>query len=172
MVLERQPIGDDRGFLSRLFCSADLRDIGWTKGIAQINHTLTKIKGTVRGMHLQKPPHSEMKLVSCLRGKVWDVAVDLRRNSPTFLHWHAEILSAENNRSLLIPEGFAHGFQTQTNDCELLYFHSHEFVGDSELGFNPVDPRLGIKWPLAVAHLSERDGSHPMLSDSFQGIVL
>ena len=111
-VITRQMLGDHRGFLSRLFCADELAQAGWTKPIAQINHTYTAKKGTVRGMHFQHPPHAEMKLVSCIRGEVWDVAVDLRANSPTFLHWHAEVLSADNHKALLIPEGFAHGFQT------------------------------------------------------------
>ena len=110
-------MGDARGFLSRLFCAEELRAAGWTGPIAQINHTHTARKGTVRGMHFQYPPHAEMKLVSCLRGEVWDVAVDIRAGSQTFLRWHAEILSADNGRALLIPQGFAHGFQALTRRC-------------------------------------------------------
>ena len=96
-LIERQRLGDSRGFLSRLFCAEELTVAGWKKPIAQINHTITSQFGTVRGLHFQYPPNAEMKLVTCIRGKVWDIAVDVRSDSATFLHWHAEILSAENN---------------------------------------------------------------------------
>ena len=111
-IIQRTTISDTRGFLSRIFCADELASAGWVWPIAQINHTLTKIPGTVRGMHFQFPPRAEAKLVSCIRGAVWDVAVDIRRGSPTYLNWHAEELSAANQRALLIPPGFAHGFQT------------------------------------------------------------
>ena len=132
-LIERQRLGDSRGFLSRLFCAEELNKTGWKKPIAQINHTLTSQCGTVRGMHFQHPPYAEMKLVTCIRGQVWDVVVDLREDSPTFLHWHAEILSRENNRALLIPEGFAHGFQTLVDDVELLYMGMPEQLANAGL---------------------------------------
>lgn len=171
-VVERPCHGDTRGFLSRLFCADMLRSAGWTKPISQVNHTFTASKGAVRGMHFQHPPYAEMKLVSCLRGEVWDVAVDLRRGSPTFLHCHAERLSADNRRGLLIPEGCAHGFQALTDGCELLYCHSAAFVRDAEGGVRHDDPRLGITWPLPVRDLSVRDASHPLLPADFTGIEL
>jgi len=111
-----------------------------------------------------------MKLVSCLRGKVWDVAVDLRTDSSTFLHWHAQELSAENNRALLIPEGFAHGFQTLTNDVELLYCHSAAYCAKTEAGLHPEDPELAIDWPFAIVELSSRDAQHPMMNQNFAGL--
>jgi dTDP-4-dehydrorhamnose 3,5-epimerase len=168
--VERQRLGDRRGFLARLFCAEDLAPAGWIKPIAQINHTYTAKQGTVRGMHFQHPPHTEMKLVSCTRGEVWDVAVDLRPGSPTFLRWHAEQLSAENGCALLIPEGFAHGFQALTNDAELLYCHSKAYAAYAEAGLNPTDPRLDITWPLAIAELSARDAGHTLIGDDFEGI--
>ena len=171
-VLQRNPIGDHRGFLERLFCSDELQMLAPHKHIAQINHTLTGLVGTVRGMHFQHPPHAEIKYVSCLRGEVFDVAVDLRHNSPTFLHWHAELLSASNHKTLVIPEGFAHGFQTITENCEMLYFHSHPYHLEAEGGLNPQDPRLNIQWPSAIAVVSDRDAAHPLLDESFTGIVL
>lgn len=170
--VERQRLGDARGFLSRLFCSEELRAAGWTKPIAQINLTYTAKRGTVRGMHFQHAPHSEMKLVSCLRGEVWDVAVDVRAGSATFLQWQAEQLSAENGRALLIPEGFAHGFQALTDDVELLYCHSATYAQESEAGLNARDPVLAISWPLLIAELSRRDEQHPMLNEQFAGVVL
>lgn len=171
-VIERKPISDHRGFLARIFCADQLRGAGWKKPIVQINQTMTKKRGTVRGMHFQNVPHSEMKLVSCLQGEVWDVAVDLRRNSPTFLRWHAEKLSSENCRAMLIPEGFAHGFQTLTNNCELLYLHSEPYIHESESGIQPTDPSIGVLWPLDFYEISDRDLGHTLLNDQFIGIQL
>lgn len=168
--VQRQRLGDNRGFLARLFCAEELAAAGWTQPIAQINHTFTAKQGTVRGMHFQHPPHAEMKLVSCIRGEVWDVAVDLRVGSPTYLHWHAERLSAQNGCALLIPEGFAHGFQALTDDVELLYCHSAAYAAQAEGGLNPNDPRLGIAWPLAIAELSARDAGHALITSDFEGV--
>lgn len=169
--VQRRRLGDARGFFSRVFCADELAAAGWTKSIAQLNHTFTARQGTVRGLHFQRPPHADMKLVSCLRGVVWDVAVDVRCDSPTFLQWHAEELSAENGRALLIPEGFAHGFQTLTDDVEMLYCHSAPFVADAEAGLRPIDPRHAVRWPLDVIGLSARDAGHPLLDDTFGGIT-
>lgn len=171
-VVERQQLGDSRGFLSRLFCTEELAAVGWKKPIAQINQTLTQKKGTIRGMHFQHSPYAEMKIVTCLRGEIWDVAVDLRTGSPSFLQWHAEKLSAKNRCALLIPEGFAHGFQTLSDDCELLYLHSMTYMPTAEGGLNPQDPRLSITWPLVISELSIRDAQHPMLDDEFKGLTL
>jgi dTDP-4-dehydrorhamnose 3,5-epimerase len=123
-------------------------------------------------MHFQVQPSAEAKLVSCVRGAVFDVAVDVRRRSPTFLRWHGEMLTEENRRSLFIPEGFAHGFQTTVNDCELLYFHTATYDATAERGVNPLDPRVAIAWPLAIGHLSERDRSQPLIDSEFDGIVV
>jgi dTDP-4-dehydrorhamnose 3,5-epimerase len=172
LVLERRPIGDERGYLERMYCSDDLREVGLLTPIAQINHTLTKSKGTVRGMHYQVPPHGETKLVSCLRGEVFDVAVDLRVNSSTFLHWYAERLSAQNHRSLVIPEGFAHGFQTLTDECEMLYLHTSHHEPAAEGAVSANDPRIGVAWPLPVSGLSARDASHPLLTADYRGLQL
>jgi dTDP-4-dehydrorhamnose 3,5-epimerase len=169
-LLERQRLSDVRGFLSRIFCAEELAVCGWNRPIAQINHTATLRKGTIRGLHFQHPPHSEMKLVSCLRGEVWDVAVDIRAGSPTFLHWHGVRLSAENCRALLIPEGFAHGFQTLTDEVEMLYCHSAAYCAESEGGLHPGDPKLAIDWPLPITEMSDRDQSHPFLPDNFKGV--
>lgn len=171
-LVERQHLGDSRGFLSRLFCAEELAAAGWVAAIVQINHTLTAKCGTVRGMHFQLPPHAEMKLVTCIRGAVWDVAVDVRAGSSTFLHWHAEHLSAENKRALLIPEGFAHGFQTLGNDAELLYCHSVAHNPEAEARLNPKDPRLAITWPLNITELSSKDAQHPLIDSKFEGVRL
>src|SRR5450830_1737092 len=162
MLIQRKVLGDSRGFFSRFFCASELSGAGFVKPICQINHTNTAEVGVIRGLHYQRPPHAEMKLVSCLRGTVFDVAVDLRKNSPTFLQWHGEILSAENRRSLLIPEGFAHGFQALTNDCELIYLHTAIYAPAFEAALNAFDPVLTIDWPLPVTEMSERDRGHAM----------
>ena len=171
VLLERLKLQDDRGFLSRLFCAEDLFAIGWTDPVSQINETGTAAAGTVRGMHFQYPPYSEMKLVSCLQGRVIDVAVDLRRGSPTFLKHFAVELSAANTFSLLIPKGFAHGFQSLTDDVRMLYAHSQKYVAASEGGLHPLDPKLGVQWPLPVINLSNRDSRHPLLDHQFEGIA-
>lgn len=163
---------DERGWLERMYGSDDLADLLGSRSIAHVNRSLTRAKGTVRGMHYQVPPSAEAKVVSCLRGSAFDVAVDVRRDSPTFLQWHAETLDAENRRSLFIPEGFAHGFQALSDDCELLYFHTAPYDPEAERGLHPQDPRLAIAWPLAVEHLSERDNSHPLLASDFEGMVV
>lgn len=169
-IVHRKRLQDSRGFFSRLFCADELSAAGFVRPVAQINQTLTHGRGAVRGLHFQHPPYAEDKLVICLRGEVFDVAVDLRRGSPTFLHWHAEVLSVDNQRSLLIPQGFAHGFQTMTSDCELLYLHSRAYAPEFEAALHVGDPRLAIAWPLPIAEMSVRDASHPFIDDAFQGI--
>ncbi len=171
-LIQRKPIRDSRGYLERLFCADDLQTLILGKTIVQINHTLTARQGTVRGMHFQHPPHAETKFVSCLRGEVFDVAVDLRQGSPTFLRWHAEILSAGNHKTLMIPEGFAHGVQALTEDCEMLYFHTAAYQPGAECGLNAKDPRLNIRWPEAVAELSPRDAAHPLVTEDFGGVTI
>lgn len=170
-LLQRRPLADARGWFERLFCIHELEVVLGGRRIVQINQTLTAIAGTVRGLHFQHPPHGECKVVGCLSGAVFDVALDLRRGSPTFLHWHGELLSGENHRTLVIPEGFAHGFQTLTDDCRMLYLHTQAYVRSAEGGINAEDPRLGIRWPLTVAGRSSRDAAHPFLNDDFEGIA-
>lgn len=171
-LVERSRHGDSRGFLSRLFSFEELKPAGWNVPVAQINHTYTGKRGTVRGMHFQHPPHAEMKLVSCIRGKVWDVAVDLRAGSPTLLRWHGEELSGDNLKALLIPRGFAHGFQALTDDVELIYCHSAPYNPTSEAGLRPNDPQLDIEWPMEIGEMSVRDTSHPLMTRQFAGIEL
>lgn len=172
LAVQRKAIEDHRGFLSRFYCADEFRGAGVIKPVAQINQTLTRQKGAVRGLHFQFPPHAETKMVSCLKGEILDVAVDLRRGSPTFLQWHGEILSATNRKSLLIPEGFAHGFQALTGDCELIYLHTAAYHPGSEGALNVSDPKVNIVWPLPVNDLSERDRNHPFIESEFEGIVL
>jgi len=171
-LVQRSRVEDSRGFFSRVYCVEEFDTAGIHRPIAQINHTLTRRRGAVRGMHFQRPPHAEIKLVTCLRGEVFDVVVDLRRKSPTFLGWHGAVLSAANQHSLLIPEGCAHGFQTLTEDCELVYLHTAAYHPAAEGALNPADPRLAIAWPLEITEMSDRDRGHPMLAAQFEGIDL
>ncbi|MEA1051628.1 dTDP-4-dehydrorhamnose 3,5-epimerase family protein [Lamprobacter modestohalophilus] len=172
VLLERHPLGDARGFLERLYCQDELRPLLGERRIVQINRTLTAQAGTVRGLHFQHPPHAELKGVTCLRGAIFDVAVDLRQGSPTFLHWHAERLGGDQPRTLVIPEGFAHGFQTLTDDCELLYLHTAAYCPEAEAGLNALDPRLAIAWPQPITARSARDTQHAELTAAFTGLTL
>jgi len=155
-----------------MFCSRELEEIGLAKPIAQINYSITRKKGAVRGLHYQNPPHAETKIVYCMRGKVFDVAVDIRPESPTYLRWHAEELSPENRRAFCIPEGFAHGFQTLEEDTELLYLHTEFYSQPSEGALNVADSRLAISWPLAITEISERDRSHAFIGHAKPGMSL
>jgi dTDP-4-dehydrorhamnose 3,5-epimerase len=171
VVLKRKPVSDHRGMLERLFAADELSaHVGLP--IVQINRTRTAKRGTVRGMHFQLPPHAEIKIVTCLRGAVFDVAVDLRRGSPTFLRWHAERLTEDSGTSLVIPRGFAHGFQALSDNAELLYFHTANYEPSSESAVNARDARVAIQWPEPIVDISERDASHAMLSPDYAGIQL
>jgi len=171
-LIERLPIVDSRGFLERLFSEDELREELGDKTIAQVNRTVTSSRGTVRGLHFQLPPHSETKFVSCLRGEAFDVAVDLRQSSSTFMCWHGEVLRGSEHVTVFIPEGFAHGFQALTDDCELLYFHTARYEPASEGGVNALDPMLAIEWPEEITEISERDASQPMLTSEYRGVEL
>jgi dTDP-4-dehydrorhamnose 3,5-epimerase len=121
-------------------------------------------------MHFQRPPHGELKLVHCLNGTIFDVAVDLRSGSPTFGRWHSVELSGDAHRTFVVPEGFAHGFQTLTENCEILYFHTAAYAEETEGGVSAFDPGLAIDWPLEVTEMSHRDRSHPVVDASFQAL--
>jgi dTDP-4-dehydrorhamnose 3,5-epimerase len=161
-----KPFADHRGAFLNAFRAQELAFMSsWSdRGIAQVNLSRTEAMGTIRGLHLQAEPHSEAKLVRCLRGRVWDVAVDLRQDSATYGQWHAVELSPDQGNALLIPEGCAHGFQVLEPDSELLYLHSGAWEPEAEIGVRWDDPQLSIAWPLPAADLSERDRSLPFLS--------
>ena len=169
-LAESAPVADHRGALTRFYCERALSAALGPRRIVQINHTRTHVVGAIRGMHLQRPPHAEMKFVRCVKGRVWDVTVDLRARSPTFLKWHAEELSPENGRMMIIPEGCAHGFQVLEADSELLYLHTAFYTPDSEGGFSCHDIAFNIHWPLPAADLSKRDASHQPIAPHFTGI--
>lgn len=163
VLVGRTPLRDDRGAFARIFCAELLAEIGWPGPVAQINHSRTTRRGAVRGLHFQLPPHSEAKLVVCIRGAVHDVAVDIRAGSPA-RYDHATVeLSAETATAMYVPEGFAHGFQALTDDVELIYIHSAPYTAAAEAGLRHDDPRLGIAWPLPVIGMSSRDVSFPLI---------
>ena len=164
--IHSQPFTDTRGFFLNAFREQESTfQKSWGgRSISQVNISHTKDVGVVRGLHYQKEPHSEAKLVRCLKGRVWDVAVDLRHQSPTYGQWHAIELSYELGNALLIPEGFAHGFQVLQPCSELLYLHSSHWVKESETGIRFNNPSLAINWPLPAEGISDRDLSLPFLA--------
>lgn len=162
--LRGEPRHDARGSFQRLFDAAALAEVAPGFGVRQVNHSLTRQRGTVRGLHLQWPAAGEWKLVRCLNGAVFDVAVDLRPGSPTFGRWHALELDAQAGHALLIPPGVAHGFQALRNDVQLLYHHGADYQPALEAGVRHDDPALAIAWPLPVTMLSERDRRLPGLA--------
>jgi dTDP-4-dehydrorhamnose 3,5-epimerase len=172
VVAESQAFKDERGAFVRLFCEQDLSSVVGHRKIVQINHSCTEAVGAVRGLHFQNSPHAEMKLVRCLKGKVWDVAVDLRPQSLSYKRWYAQELSPQNAYMMVIPEGFAHGFQVLEAGSELLYLHTAFYKPESEGGLRHDDPALGITWPLPVTDISVRDSSHPYIDTRIRGIVL
>lgn len=171
-VAQTNAFQDSRGAFARLYCETELAEAVAGRQIRQINHSRTAAVGAVRGMHFQFAPDAETKMVRCLKGRVWDVAVDLRKGSPTFLQHHAQELSPSNALMLVIPEGCAHGFQVLEPDSELLYLHTANYMPGAEGGVRFNDPVLNLLWPLQITDLSERDKKHPLLNKNFQGIVL
>lgn len=169
--LRRTEKVDSRGSFSRLFDHQELSSFGWPELVNQVNFSITAIRGTVRGIHAQPGTSAEHKLVTCVRGAIWDVCVDLRKNSPTFLRWEAITLGADGGLSVLVPPGVAHGFQSLSNDVQLVYCHSAPYEPDSEIGVSPFDPGLAISWPLEVTAISDRDLKHPLLSPAFEGLA-
>ena len=162
-VINKNTLRDERGFFERVYCKNEMIKFGLEKNLEQINISNTSRKGVVRGMHIQAKPHEETKIVTCLTGCVFDVAVDLRKNSPSYLHCFTTILSEENRRSMVIPQGCAHGFQTLTNDCQLLYFHSASYTPEAEYGVNSLDTTLNINWPLDITYRSKKDANLPFI---------
>ena len=163
-------IEDERGHLSRLFCSREIEGFGWRSPLNQVNFTRTLQEGTVRGFHFQRQPHAEYKYVRCIRGEVFDVALDLRENSKSFLQTFSQTLTDENDLGFLIPPGVAHGFQSLTNNTELLYMHSEFYVPDSDCGINPMDPQVSAEWPREISTISQKDASQPFLPLNYKGM--
>lgn len=170
-IVEPNSFSDERGSFSRVYCQKELEEISGIS-IKQINHSVTKEKGTLRGMHFQYEPDAEVRMVKCIRGSVFDVVVDIRKNSLTFLKTFSIELTDKNQKMIYIPKGFAHGFQTLEDDTELLYLHSNIYTPSNEGALNVQDPLLKIQWPLDIKNLSKRDYEHEFLDTNFQGIEI
>ena len=169
-VIKLDSFKDHRGMFTRLFCKDTFKEINHKKEIVQINHSLTKRKGSIRGMHYQIPPKAECKIITCLQGSVLFVVIDIRKDSPTFLSYHSEVLSEDNLKMIYISEGFAHGFQTNTENTELLYFHTEYYDKEFERGIRYNDPLVNIPWSIEITDVSEKDKNHELLNKNFKGI--
>jgi dTDP-4-dehydrorhamnose 3,5-epimerase len=162
-IIEPELLHDERGFFACTWSQEEFLQRGLNPQMVQQNISLNKMRGTLRGMHYQVEPHQEAKLVRCTAGTIFDVLVDLREDSPTFLKWIGLELSSNNRRMLYIPESFAHGFQTLEDDTEVVYQISEYYHPESAQGLRWDDPALGIEWPLPVTVISQRDKQHPLL---------
>lgn len=160
-LIEPERKEDERGYFARTWCKKEFTDRGLCGGWAQISLSFNRRRGTLRGMHFQVKPHEEIKLVQCVRGAIYDVALDLRRDSPTYLKWFAAELSPENGRMLYIPKGLAHGFQTLVDGSEVLYNIAEYYRPESSRGVRWNDPAFAIAWPIAEPILSPRDQGWP-----------
>ena len=169
-IIKREINTDRRGHFSNIFSKEFLSELGCVLPIQQINLSYTKSKSTIRGLHYQSNPYADMKTVTCIKGKIFDVIVDLRKNSKTFLNFIEIELSEYNNQSVLIPEGFAHGFQTLVNDCELIYSHTAKYCKKYENGLRYDDPSLNINWPLKPYNLSDRDLNFKYINENYEGL--
>ena len=170
-VITPNSFSDERGSFSRVYCENELNK-KLKLNIKQVNHSITKEKGTVRGLHFQYEPNSEIKMIKCIKGSIFDVAVDIRQDSPTFMQYFSINLTDKNQKMLCIPKGFAHGFQVLNDNSELLYFHTNIYTPLNEGALNVRDPLLKIKWPLGIINLSKRDEEHSFLDNKFKGIKI
>lgn len=165
-VIEPERRADDRGFFARTWCRQEFQAHGIEDAFVQRHLSVNPVRGTLRGLHYQEAPYEEGKLMQCTRGAIFDVLVDLRHDSPTFGKWMEADLTAENYRMLYAPKGVAHGFQTLRDDTEVSYLVSQYYVPQASRGIRYDDPWIGIRWPLPVSRISERDRSWPMLGDA------
>ncbi len=167
-LLHHGVFNDHRGSFHRLFCRDSIVQAGLNPRIAQVNYTHTLVRGTVRGMHFQRSPFGERKVITCLRGEIYDVVVDVRDDSPTRYQWQAFMLSEKSAQSLIVPAGFAHGFQCLSDDVDMLYLHDQPFVAEAQTGLRYNDARLAIEWPLEVTCISDKDAALALITDSEQ----
>jgi dTDP-4-dehydrorhamnose 3,5-epimerase len=165
-LIEPVPARDERGFFARTFCVREFADRGLATGFVQHSASQSRTRGTLRGMHFQRAPHSEVKVVSCLKGAIWDVIIDLRPESTTYRRWQGFELTAENHRRLYVPEGFAHGFQTLCDDTEVGYLISAFYAPLAAAGVRHDDPAFAIEWPLPPTAISEKDRAWPAWLDA------
>ena len=166
------PFADNRGSFARMYCKDEFSEIGFMQDFVQVNHATNDLKGTFRGLHYQVPPYSESKLIRCTRGKVFDIIVDIRKGSDSFLKSFTSELSSENNKMILITEGFAHGYITLEDNCGLVYFHSSFYKPGFEGGLNYKDPMLGMNLPFEPQVISEKDNNYNFIDKTFTGIEI
>ena len=171
-IVESNPLADQRGYFARTYCKNDFKSIGFQEEFVQFNHSFNLLKGTVRGMHFQRPPHAETKYVRCVHGSIFDVVVDIRKDSPTYLQHFCIELSFSNMLGLIIPEGCAHGFQVLEDNTLVIYHHTEYYQSGAEKGLKYDDPLLGIVWPLAITNISDRDKNFSIINQFFQPIQL
>lgn len=160
-IIEINKIGDERGFFGRSWCKNEMEEHGLNGNLAQINTSLSKQKGTLRGLHYQSAPFAESKMIRCTKGAVFDVIVDIRPGSPTYLNWFGDILTEDNHKALYSPEGFAQGFITLEDDTEITYFTTQFYAPGYDWGVRYNDPQVGIEWPLKPIVISEKDMNWP-----------
>ena len=165
----RDDFCDERGYFGRVYCKRIFKKLGFSSA-CQMNLSLTKRLGCIRGLHFQYPPYQEGKIITCLKGKVFDVVVDIRKGSNTFLEYHSVILSSKNKKGIVVPPGFAHGFQVLEQDSLLLYIHSEFYQSQNEGGINFLDKKLDIKWPETISQISEKDRKIENITSNFEGI--
>ena len=166
-IIDLEKKGDDRGFFARVFCKQEFKQHELETEFVQINNSLSAKKGTLRGMHYQLDPHAEVKVVRCIKGRLWDVILDIRPNSPTFGQWFGAELSAENRRMMYVPKGFAHGFITLEDDSEAIYLVSAYYAPEFERGIRWNDPKFNIQWPIEPQVISDKDRNHPDFDPEF-----
>lgn len=166
----RKPILDKRGSFERMFCHDTLSEFMAEKIIKQINRSVTKKRGAVRGMHVQIDKAQETKIITCTNGEIFDVALDLRKDSPTFLDWTSLILNPKKNNMFVLPAGVAHGFQCLSDECEVIYFHTSNYNPKYDIGINILDPLVSIEWPLQITEISERDKAFKLLDKEYMGL--
>jgi dTDP-4-dehydrorhamnose 3,5-epimerase len=171
-IVDLAPIRDERGYFVRTFCARTFSQRGLVSAFVQANQSSCTKRGTIRGLHYQVPPAAEAKLVRCVRGTAFDVLVDIRRNSPTFLGWFGCELSEEDFRMIYVPPGFAHGYQALTDSCEVFYQASQEYVPEKESRVRFDDPQVAIRWPIQTVLVSPKDAATPHLAQDFSGIDL
>ncbi len=171
-TIDVQPFQDSRGFFTRTFCEKEFAEQQLVQHFVQANHSGTEGVGVIRGMHFQYAPFCEVKLVKCVQGSIYDVIVDVRAGSPTYLQWFGAELSAENKRMMYVPRGFAHGFQTLSEYSEITYMVSEFYNKESEGGIKYDDPKVNIKWPLPVSLVSDKDMNITYIDNHFKGVIL
>jgi dTDP-4-dehydrorhamnose 3,5-epimerase len=165
-TIDWEPRSDERGLFARTFCAEEFGRHGLVSAFVQANISDNRLTGTVRGMHFQKPPHAEVKLVRCVRGAIFDVIIDIRPESPTYRMWFGTILSAENGTMMYVPEGFAHGYQTLADDSTAFYLVSEPYTPHAETGVRYDDPIIGVTWPLPTTNVSSKDSDWPLLDSN------